>query len=174
MAHMLNRIGDMLDRCDAAGWILLLAGVAVVSLTVLAPAWLDVRELDAQYRVMHRRERLLEMQHRGYVRLTDAVRENDPLLMQRIAQLQLNVRPAGAEPLQAFLPIADAPAPSVERWVQPWLPPIDPEALRTAYPDTRLVRLVTGPTTRPWVLAFGGWLILLGLMINPERAEEAA
>ena len=167
MVRALKQIGDTLDRFDAAGWLLLLAGVAVVALTALAPAYLDTRELAAQCRVMTRQARLLDGQHENYIQLVHAVRENDPLLIQRVAWQQLHVKPPGAKPLAWYYPAAAGPPPSVEQWVQPIAPPLRPEVPRLDHPDTRLMRLITGPP-RPWVLAFGGWLILLGLMINPQ------
>jgi len=37
--------------------------------------------------------------------------------------------------------------------------------------DSKLMRLISGPS-RPWVVAFGGWLLLMGLLLNPQHADD--
>jgi hypothetical protein len=169
MLRLWRQFGDALDRSGLAGWVLLLCGFAIIGVTLLAPAWLDVRQLDAQVSVLERQHQLLEMRHQNYRAFVRAVGRSDPMIVQRLAMHQLNLRPAGAQPLRAGLEIDDAATTSqpLEQWMRPTLAALPPETVAIAYPETRLVRLVTGHT-RPWTLAFGGWLMLMGLLLNPQ------
>ena len=169
MLRLWRQFGDALDRSGLAGWLLLLCGFGIIGVTLLAPAWLDVRQLEAQVSVLERQHQVLEMRHQNYRAFVRAVERSDPMVMQRLAMHQLNLKPAGAQPLRTGLDVEDAAmsAPPLEQWMRPTLAALPPETVAIAYPETRLVRLVTGHT-RPWTLAFGGWLMLMGLLLNPQ------
>ncbi|MBI1369207.1 MAG: hypothetical protein GC162_11215 [Planctomycetes bacterium] len=172
MKRLFTQFGDFLDRIDIGGWLMLLSGFVIVSATVLTPAWRDVRALDRQRQLLDRQVTLLELEEQNYNAFVRAVQRDDPLLLERLAWHHLRLRPSGSEvvPVGSEIP---ARLPSIAQWVQPQL---DPLVLRDDDPthvDSRLIRLITGPS-RPWVLAFGGWLILMGLLLNPtlESAIE--
>ncbi len=173
MLQACKQFGDAVDRSGLAGWLLLLCGFFIVAVTALAPAWLDVKQIEAQVAVLERQQQMLEMRHINTQAFVRAIERDDPMLMQRLAWHHLNLKPVGAEPLN--LSIADnRPAPPpIEQWTRPHLGPIHPAQVAAAYPDSRLVRLTTGPN-RAWTLAFGGWLILMGLLINPSQDNPDA
>jgi len=176
MDSPLGHIARRLDRLDAGGWLLLLCGAAVVALTVLTPPYLAVRRLEAQCQVMHLHELALQEQQDSYVRFVDAVQRNDPMLIQRLAWHQLNLRPARSQPLDRPIPVIDRPVPTIDQWVRTSvrLPAAVGPVAGTGLADSHLMRLVNEPLTRPWVLAFGGWLILAGLLLRsgPEAEEQ--
>ena len=172
MLRLWRQFGDALDRSGLAGWVLLFCGFAIMAVTLLAPAWLDVQRLSAQVSVLERQEQLLEMRHTNYQAFVRAIERSDPMIMQRLAYHHLNLKPSGASPLDQNLAGVHSAQP-IDRWMRPTLPPISDRTIAIAYPDTRLVRLVTG-ATRPWTLAFGGWLVLMGLMVNPGAGAGAA
>ena len=177
MLRLWQQFGNVLDRSGLAGWLLLLCGFAIVAVTLLAPAWLDTQRLQAQVSVLERQHQLLEMRHQNYRAFVRAVERSDPMIIQRLAYHHLNLRPAGAKPLNndSFGEAREAAAgsPPLDQWMRPTLAALPPQTVAIAYPDTRLVRLVTG-ATRPWTLAFGGWVMLMGLLLNPQAQESNA
>jgi hypothetical protein len=158
-----RKFGDFLDRIDVGGWLMLSLGVFIIALTVLAPAYLDVRKLQAQHEVLHRQASLLLIRQQNYIAFARALERGDPLLIQRVSMQQLHLKPVGTDPLDDAS--AAPTSKSIDGWMNPQLDAIPISSL--TLPDTRLVRLVTGPP-RPWVLAFGGWLVLMGLLITPK------
>lgn len=172
MTRELEHLGRSLDRLDAGGWLLLLLGAAIVAAAVLAPAWLDVQRVAAQHARLHRHAQRLRIQQRNYGDFVRAIQRGDPMLIRRLAWDQLNLKPVGARVLRpAGLNPVDRSA-TIDRWVQPDLPPLRRPAEGLAVPETRLTRLLTGEP-RPWVIAFGGWLMLTGLMLTPPRSAPA-
>lgn len=164
MFRLLQQFGDLLDRIDLAGWTLTLSGIVVVAVTVLTPAYLEVRAMEVQRAVLRHAEQRTEAHYQNYVAFHEALQNNDPLLLERLAWHHLRMRPEGSETVETVI---ENPwlVPSVDQWVAPPAVELEtPEALEL--PDSTLVRLITGDA-RPWVLAFGAWLILMGLMINP-------
>jgi hypothetical protein len=174
MVKELKQFGDAIDRSGVAGWMLLLSGFFIVAVTVLAPAWMDLKRIEAEVAVLDRQQQTLEMRHINTQAFVRAVERDDPILMQRLVWHHLNLKPEGAEPVELSITQESRPSPPpIEQWVRPNLGPVDGAAAAVApYPDSRLVRLTTGPT-RAWTLAFGGWLILLGLLINPSPSAGA-
>ncbi|MHC4997188.1 MAG: hypothetical protein ACYTGQ_19290 [Planctomycetota bacterium] len=171
MAKTLNFIGDTLDRVDAAGWLLLVCGVAVIAITVLIPPWLSEKQLESQAQALYRQACLDEILLTNSQAFVRALERGDPLLMQRLAYHHLNLKPIGAEVIFDSALQTDQPVPSMDQWVRPTLAPIHVNAEKYTLPDTRLVRLITG-ASRPWVLAMGGWLVLMGLLMNPKYEIE--
>lgn len=176
MMRLLHNFGDALDQIDIGGWMLLACGFVIVAATVLAPAWQDVRSLDVQRRQLQRQVTLLQIQEQNYHALVRALDRNDPQLLQRLAWTQLRQQPVGGTLLMRLA--SDAPgshAASVDQWVQPAALPLDPvqamhrDSLLSG--NSRLIRLIRGPS-RPWVLAFGGWLILMSVLLNPAVEED--
>lgn len=170
MTHPWKQFANVLDRHDAAGWLLMLLGAAIVAATVLAPPWLDLQRMQKQDRVLQRRAHRIQLQQQNYHAFIRAVERADPMIIQRLAWHHLNLKPAGTHTIRPNVPVERGPIPSVHRWVRPNLPPLPTTSEAAAIPETRLVRLLIGPP-RPWVLAFGGWLVLIGLMVNPTPPE---
>lgn len=158
-----GKIGDAIERSGFAGWLLLMLGVGIIALTVLLPPWLENQRLLAQNAALRREADLLQLRHQNYVAFNRAVERSDPMLMQRLAMAQLHMKPVGTEPLDHR--DVEKTSQVIDAWFAPQLPAV--KVRRVGVPDTQLTRLIMG-TTRPWVLAFGGWLMLLGIMIRPQ------
>lgn len=177
MLTPLRHLGDLLDRIDLGGWFMMFGGFAIIAVTVLVPAWRDVSELHRQRELIAREVELLQMQQNNYVELTKAINQNDPLLLQRLAWDQLRQQPIGGQLLShnASAIGPNQSLPTVDQWVQASLPPL---AMKLSEPDrliavkSKLMKLITG-SSRPWVLAFGGWLILMGVLLNPGPDDGA-
>jgi hypothetical protein len=78
------------------GWMFLLAGVVLVSAGLLMPAWLQVRQMQWQHRIMQLQAEQLERQASGYQQFNAALDAEDPILLQRLAYHYLGLKPAGA------------------------------------------------------------------------------
>lgn len=165
-----------MDRHDAGGWLVLSCGVIIIAITVLAPAYLDVQRAKAQASLMDHQLLLLEAHQRNYRQFIAAMDAGDPQLLERLAWFHLRLRPAKTELFDPPTETSTLAAPSLAHWLRPRISTLPPESAQLAYPDTRLVRLVTGAATRPWVLAFGAWLIFMGLILNPrsDRPSQPA
>ena len=166
MASECRKTG-FLDRIDLAGWLLMLCGVVVVGSTVLIPAYLDREDLRRQNEAMAAQLQLLKKQHQAHQDFKTAITSNDSQLLKRLGWEYLNLKPADAE-----RSIMDAGR--AESWKHPAaattdLPPIPEPAPRGRAASSLLIRYTTGQTTRPWVMGLGGWLILMGVLLNPAR-----
>src|SRR6185437_6046096 len=93
----IKNFGDLLDRWDVGGWLLLLAGMIVLSVTLLAPAYMDVRHLDAQVLVLNRQAQMLQKQHENYESFIKAVQSDEPELIERLAWHHLRLKPTDSE-----------------------------------------------------------------------------
>ena len=173
MLRLWRKFGDALDALDLGGWICVACGVTIVGVTVLGPAWMDVRELRHENAVLRRQAALLDARRQNYEGFVQAVEEDDPLLLTRVAWHHLQLKPAGAQVAEA-VNVSAGPETGglrLDRWMRPvavQLPPTEPvEPLA----DARLTRLIFGPS-RPWVLAFGGWVLMVGLLLNPRKKSQ--
>jgi len=99
-------------------------------------------------------------------------------LMERLAWHQLRLKPAEAQILGGNLPgVIDQETGTVDQWVQPLdivAPPTysGTDPIRDApFIHSRLAELLTGPR-RPYVLAFGGMLIMFSLVLNPNPSRD--
>ena len=167
----IRQFGHTLDRCDVGGWLLLGCGIVITWATVLAPAYLDVKRAQAQAMIMERQLQMLRSQQDNYHNFSLAVDRGEPQLLERLAWYHLHLRPTKTELLNPPRDPAKIAAPPLAEWLRPAAQPISEATMDLAYPDTQLVRLITG-RTRPWVLAFGAWLILMGLLLNPQAPAE--
>jgi len=171
LMELWRQFDEALDRYDVGGWLMLVSGFVIIAVTALAPAWRDVSSLEVQRRQLHRQVALLQIQEQNYHAFVRAVDRNDPLLLKRLAWDQLRQRPVGGRLLMRTTMTGPA-APSIDRWVQPAAMPLNTsraDAMLAA--DSKLMRLISGPS-RPWVVAFGGWLLLMGLLLNPQHADD--
>lgn len=154
-----------LSRLDP-GWLFLLAGLTILSATVLIPAQDDLAEARLQ------RDRAMAFEERATARLErysdylDALSRRDETLVTSLVATQLNLAPAG----RSVLPLAgepDAFDASVFRDLEPAATPM-PE-LHLA--DTALRRLTTGRHSRLWMIAGGAMCLLIGLMPPATRVR---
>jgi len=144
------------------GWLFLIAGLAVLSATVLIPAYDDLARARLQ------RDRALAIEERAATRLSrysdylDALGRRDRAVALSLAATQLNLAPEGKTVLELapggwdpeafdasiFDDLEPAPTP---------LPELD-------LPDTALRRLTTDDTARLWLIAGGAVCVLVGLL----------
>lgn len=140
-------------------WLFLLAGVALVSATVLLPAARDLADLRWQRDVelaaeRHQRERLFR--HERYAL---ALTARDPRVVRALASAQLNKTPDGRTPL--VLASSAQRGPSLEP------PPIPMRARPQG--ASRLESWATDRHGRLWLIAGGALCILLGVLPRAGR-----
>lgn len=145
-----------------AGWLFLIAGLAVLVATVLIPAAEDLHQ--AQY--LRDRAVLIE-EHRQarlerYEQFLGALRDHEPSLVMALAQSQLNQIPADRVPI---LPVSDsARVNQANASVFPALEPPPLHLRERRLIDSTLQRWATGDTSRLWLIAGGAVCVLVGLL----------
>lgn len=151
-----------LFRIDA-GWLYLLAGLAVIVAAVLIPAHDDLAL------TRHERDRALAIERwhaqriENYAEYLDALRDGDETVVLSLAAMQLNLIPAGTRPLVTSVrPTATSAS------VFPELEPAFHHPPRPEFYDSRLRRAASDPKTRLWMIAGGAMLVLFGLL-PPSR-----
>jgi len=176
-------IGGML------GWLFIVVGSAMVAATALVPAYLDTLDVQEAREIEAARARMLAEERQRYEDFHQALVEEDPVLLERLAMTELRLKPTGTGLAEraAFDPLAlvTDPAPgAIERAMaeQPLMRSIENELSR---PDlksqasfdvdierpkkTKVLGYVTGEM-RPYVAGFGALLLLVGLW--PRRGVE--
>jgi hypothetical protein len=151
-----------ISRVDA-GWLFLVAGLALIVCTVLIPAADDLDEAiwqrdRARALERHRIQRL--DRHTVFLEAIDA---RDPDLILSLASTQLNQIPADRRPLEVTAGIDGSAS------VFPALEPPDltlPERKRV---DSTLARLTVNPRSRLWLLAAASVSVLIGLLPPATR-----
>jgi hypothetical protein len=142
-----------------AGWLFLLAGLALIASAVMIPA---ARDLD---RAHWRRDRVLLTEMHRLHRLTrheaylGAVRDEDEAVVYQLAATQLGLVRDEAEVVEL---IDDGPTASTSVFASLEPPAIELPAFTET--DTRLARLANGERSRLWLLAIGSMLVLVGLL----------
>lgn len=177
---------------DAAiGWMLswgfVLVGLASIAAAALFPAYLETLDLQDQRGVLEARAQSLSEEHERYARFHNALVDDDPVLIERLALTELRLRPVGTGVVGAgprdLAAVIDSPNPdairqqadlwtdqgSVEHWLsRPDLRPVEPAP--AARPrQTRLLSYATGEN-RPWLAGFGALMLLLGLWPRRQAA----
>ena len=155
--------GPLLD----AGWLFLLAGLALLIATVLIPAQRDVakaRHNLAQAAAIedNRLERM-----RRYQEYLDALKRGDEATVRALAAVQLNQAPEGTALLTQTGELGTRSA-SVFPSLEP--PPVEARAWREN--PSLLEKWATDDRTRLWLIAGGGFLVLIGLL-PPARPRGA-
>lgn len=142
-----------------AGWLFLLAGLAILAATTLIPAYEDLAEARWQRdrAVAIERHRLQRLDRYGAY--LDAVQRGEESVVLALAAEQLNKVPVGWKPL---LPVAEPGLRGASVF-----PPLEPPPLRInerPKVDSTLERLATGETSRLWLLICGAVCVLLGVL----------
>lgn len=182
------------------GWMLLLGGVAMVAMITLVPPWLECRRLDWQAQVMALQTQQLTGQQIAYEQFLTALREDDPVVVERMAYYHLRLKPVGTSTLDELQQMQTTQAavynqlaghsygmvngaavlPLNKVWST--LPTIEDLLAKPLYrpsqycpagvvPDSRMVRLVSGPA-RHLMLGFGVLCLFFGLL--PASAGSIA
>ena len=156
-----------LFRVDA-GWLFLIAGLAVLGATVLIPAQhdLDVARWQRDRAAAIEKHRQTRLEHYGqYLR---AVQGGDESVVLSLAAVELNKSPVDRVPLK---PRQDPS--SVSASVFPQLEPVALELAPMPVVSARssiLARWTIDEHTRLWLLAAGVLSVLIGLLPPATRA----
>lgn len=166
MGRKWRQITASLDRADIGGWAMLFAGVGLLGVALLLPAWHEWQVVAGQQAVLSGRLEQIGARHGNYVKLIRAVEHGDPLLLQRLAWHEFNLKPAGARPM-AFtaLPVDGRPV-GYRQWVAPPVPDL------TAAPLGDPTVLAWIEVRQPVLLGAGGVLIGLGLLSSLRGAPK--
>ncbi len=165
-----------------AGWMMLLAGSAMMATGVLSPAWRTTVELSRHRDLMKDQTDVIVDQEEAYVRFHAALMDRDPVLVRRLACDQLRLKPTGAATLTL------AAATPTERDGLPGLGPVfrdggvgawlhRPADAVPAPPPTRsaLDALTLGPA-RIGLIGCGVVCVTIGLLLplGPPSSRAAA
>jgi hypothetical protein len=149
-------------RLDA-GWLYVLAGLALCAAGILVPARRDLEDLR------HQRDRLADERAIGderveaYETFLRMLEDDDPALIRRLAAAQLNLVPADETPVL----MAASRTATVTKWIDQEVR--DRQPAPTPPAETLLGRLVGGPG-RLWVLGAGVVVVFVGLLLDDIRA----
>lgn len=154
-----------IDRFDP-GWLFLLPGLVLLSMTVIIPAQADLTEARWQRdRALaiegQRKERLFK--HERYLA---ALESQEPGVARALAASQLNLVPAGRAPILEV----DDPATS-DASVFPSLEPAPIVLPELHQVDSRLARWARDDQSRLWLIAAGSILVMIGLLPWNEPME---
>ena len=163
LSHVLGR----LEQADIGGWCLLIAGVGVLGITLLLPAWHELQIMDAQQDRLNGELADLAHQHVNYTKLIQAVQHADPMLLERLAWHELNLKPADAEIFDTDAPATTSSAPAYQSWVNPQH---DSPRVAPTTPPASVAWLVE---RRPALMALAIMLIGLGV-ISSLRSQDTA
>ncbi len=152
-----------LFRFDA-GWLFVLAGLALVGTGAVTSSQRDRHELKQQLEELRHAERANFKLLEAYDRFTQDLEAGDPSLVRRLAAGQLNVMPKAEAPILMATSV-NAP---VSEWIDASVEvePFEPEPV----PDTLLARLTDGPR-RLWALGAGAFLVFVGLVLTPAETR---
>lgn len=81
------------------GWLLLIGGLALLAMAVLTPAWLEHERLAWERDVLAAQTEHLSEQAERYAELHTALAEEDPVLLERLAFVELGLKPVDKTPL---------------------------------------------------------------------------
>lgn len=165
-AAKIDRVFDALP-----GWLFVLCGLALVSIVVLTPAWLDAHETAWRLKVMQAQAQALHEQAQRYRDFQTALEADDPVVLERLAMTHLRMRLTGKWPIHTT-PVTQDTA-DVGAWLAVSQPRIGRELLPYAAPDNRLTRLALGPG-RAGLLAVGLLCLIAGLFFNPRSIPRTA
>jgi hypothetical protein len=163
------------------GWMFFSAGLVLIGLTVLVPLQSNLAQMQWRRDVMQDQARHLGRQVSSYTDFHSALTGDDPILLQRLAYHQLNLKPAGTDPLAPISGQRSAAARDTGREVGPSIEamlyePLPDKGQPPAAPNSRLYRLAQGPK-RVAVLAIGLVFVYVGLMLpigggSPPKAAS--
>ncbi|MEM1446064.1 MAG: hypothetical protein AAGF84_08420 [Planctomycetota bacterium] len=166
------------------GTVMVLAGLTLIAMAMLVPAWRELDRLDAQRTFIAEQAEALTEQQERYEGFHAALAAEDPVLIERLAYTQLRREPIDRETVseagvsEALSPYAEVlselPPGDIDRWlrVEPPSPgqsevwDASPEVL-AGQSDSRLVRLAGG-TMRFVLLAAGAMCVVAGLWWGPS------
>ncbi len=181
-----------------AGWLPVLAGAALLGMTLVTPEWVGWRELLWQRDMLRLQAEGLEKQRAGYSAFHEALTADDPVLLERLAYTHLRYKPADKQLLDgvgdgysggevvavghrdqrwgdgpgAVNPVAGADSPGaevIESWLSTPQPVVGRDIPALKPMNTRLTRLTRG-SSRYVLLLVGIICLVAGLW--PEEVER--
>lgn len=173
----------------ALGWLFILVGCAAIAAAALIPAYFDTLDTRQARENEAIKAQILADERQRYIDFRQALIDDDPVLIERLAMTELRLKPVGTEVAQHAasdpLALVTDPAPvAIQRAMagQSQMRSIENELSR---PDlkqqtvidvqierprqTRLIIAATGEY-RPILAGIGALLVLMGLW--PRRAAE--
>lgn len=174
-------LGAAIDA--APGVLMIVAGLGLIAMATLVPAWRELDRLDAQRGFIAEQADALEAQEQRYADFHAALSGRDPVLLERLAYTQLRREPTDRQtvPEPGTAPPAHGdtdplPPGDIDRWLR--VEPPSPSESLTLSPQvtaadspSRMVRLAGG-TMRYLLLLAGGLCVVAGLWWGPRREQS--
>ncbi|MGD9692630.1 MAG: hypothetical protein AB7G17_11485 [Phycisphaerales bacterium] len=148
------------------GWLFLLAGMALLSATVLIPAFDQLSEAELQRARAQVTEARATKRLSNHAQYRSALSRGDETLSVALVATHLGLAPADRT-------VLTVPGEVAGEDLSPW-PGLEPPAAPVLYrvqPDTVLQRWATGDRSRVYLLAAGSMFILLGLLPPTIRSR---
>ena len=188
-----NPQSNTLGRADAVvggalGWLFILVGCASIAAATLISAYFETLDVKQARETEAIEARMMQEERQRYIDFHQALVDDDPVLIERLAMTELRLKPAGTEVAKLDdadpLALVTEPSPEVIQLAlarQPQMRSIEnelsrPDLKQQAVIDvqlerprqTRLIVAATGEY-RPLLAGFGALLVLMGLW--PRRAS---
>lgn len=171
----------------ALGWLFVLVGCAAIAAAALIPAYFETLDVKQARETETIKAEMIADERQRYVDFHEALVDDDPVLIERLAMTELRLKPVGTEVAQRDeadpLALVTEASPSAMRRAmagQSRMRSIENELSRPDLKrqavidvqidrprDTRLILAATGEY-RPLLAGFGALLVLMGLW--PRRA----
>jgi len=109
-------MGKSLERLlvNLPGWIFVLVGMSILSISLLVPAYIDSQKLAWQHDLLKLQAKRWSEQEHNYRQFAKALESNDPVVLQQLAVYQLRLKPAGTaqvDPLMVTTALNPHPGP---------------------------------------------------------------
>lgn len=162
------------------GWIFLLGGMTLLGMVLLTPSWISNRQLAWQRDLLRVQTERLTQQEERYGEFHEALRAEDPVLLERLAYAQFRFKPVNRQLLDqppldpAALALTQEQqrpsllSASVDGWLRAPLPKIGRDVPRYFSIDSRLTRLADG-FSRIGLLVVALASVIFGLSTHPRR-----
>jgi hypothetical protein len=148
------------------GWLFVIAGMAMCAAVLLIPAHRNLDALHRQLDELHAQEAELTSRLSAHAAFLEELDRGRPSLVRRLAAEQLNLIPAGDEPLT----LVRTPDATIWRWIDGRV--ASNRITATDPPQSVLSRIANGPA-RLWVLGGSVFCVFMGLMMTPGGRNRA-
>ena len=160
--------------------MLLVGGCAMLTAGVLVPVHQQVNALEWQAAVMRVQATQVGEQADDYRRFADALAADDPVLLERLAYHHMRMKPVDRELVFSEVTAVDTDNASAPPPVEPFesllhrpIARVGEELPEFAHADTRLTRLVRGPTHYLLLLA-GVFCVIAGFLLPLDAPDRTA
>ena len=153
------------------GWLMVLAGIAIVGMAVLVPAYMELRRAAWELSVVRAQADALAEQVGRYETFYAALLDGDPAVLERLALTQMRIAPTSRSPV----PIDDPRAPSIDaapgdidRWLRVDVPEVGKDVPAYVEAESRLTRMTRGPMRIAMLI---GGVAVIGAGLGWRQAE---